>query len=103
MLKAGTDAVFRRDAAWECDRRNHDQHILREGSADVGRIDVNESSRTQEVHHAVERHASLGAAGRYSGGTRALSSSVQGRTTGPSFIAFRELLSARGHTLLQLF
>src|SRR5262245_64950957 len=39
-------------------------------------------------------------------GTRAFSSSNQGRTTvlaPASFIGFRELMSACGHTLLQLF
>jgi hypothetical protein len=45
------------------------------------RMDVNEFSRTQAVQQALERHASLGAAGLYFVATRAFSSSVQFSTT----------------------
>jgi hypothetical protein len=80
MLTAGVDAA---DVPLRAitTRRIKVSTLFPSLSADVGRLGGNEFSRTQEVYQALERHASLCAAGLYLVGTRRFSSSYQFRTT----------------------
>jgi hypothetical protein len=90
-LKAGVDDVPRRDTARERGLQDLEvAHFLLSGPTSGGLVSTSPVD-CGKVYEAIERHASLVNTGLYFVGTFCFSSSCQGRTTEPMFMAFRAL------------